>query len=137
MTPRLPLHLRILRGVLRRLNYHLNPSRQRIFDEPFDKSRLQQAEEALRQMSATDEGARAYLEKHIPRLARTLTLVPPPPTQGDGRVLELGCYMQITPLLARFCGYREVRGAYQGPLGQTDRKTVATPDGEFTCLVDH
>jgi SAM-dependent methyltransferase len=135
MTPRLPLHLRILRGVLRRLNYHLNPSRERIFEEPFNKPRLEQAEEALRQMPAADEGARAYLKKHIPRLARTLALVPPP--QGTGRVLELGCYMQITPLLERLCGYAEVRGAYQGQLGKTDRKTIAAPGGDFTCLIDH
>jgi SAM-dependent methyltransferase len=82
-----------------------------------------------------DEGARAYLAKHIPRLARTLALVPPP--QNTGRVLELGCYMQITPLLSRLCGYREVRGAYFGVPGRTDRKTMQFPDGEFSCDVDH
>jgi len=82
-----------------------------------------------------DEGARAYLAKHIPRLARTLALVPPP--QNTGRVLELGCYMQITPLLSRLCGYREVRGAYYGAPGRTDRKAMQFPDGEFSCDVDH
>jgi len=82
-----------------------------------------------------DEGAQAYLVKHIPRLARTLALVPSP--QTTGRVLELGCYMQITPLLARLCGYREVRGAYYGSLGRIDRKTRQFPDGEFSCYVDH
>ena len=86
-------------------------------------------------MPASDAGAKGYLEKHIPRLARTLALVPPP--QATGRVLELGCYMQITPLLKRLCGYREVRGAYFGRLGRTDRKAVEFPDGEFACSVDH
>ncbi len=81
-----------------------------------------------------DPGAKTYLEKHIPRLARTLALVPPP--QNTGRVLELGCYMQITPLLDRLCGYREVRGAYFGALGRTDRKIVPFPDREFSCDVD-
>jgi SAM-dependent methyltransferase len=79
--------------------------------------------------------AQQYLEKHIPRLARTVALVPPP--QGTGRVLELGCYMQLTPLLDRLCGYREVRGAYYGPLGRTDRKTMPFHGGEFSCYVDH
>ncbi|HVW87355.1 MAG TPA: methyltransferase domain-containing protein [Bryobacteraceae bacterium] len=92
-------------------------------------------EEALRTLPIADETGRQYLEKHIPRLAQTLALVPPPgPT---GRVLELGCYMQITPFLQRLNGYREVRGAYYGKPGRTDRKAVAFPDGEFVCLVDH
>ncbi len=86
-------------------------------------------------MPTPDAGARAYLEKHIPRLARTLALVPQP--QETGRVLELGCYMQITPLLDRVCGYREVRGGYYGSLGRTDHKTLQFPDGEFSCYVDH
>jgi SAM-dependent methyltransferase len=76
-------------------------------------------------------GAREYLEKHIPRLARTLALVPPP--AATGRVLELGCYMQITPLLQQLCGYREVRGAYYGPAGRIDHKVM----GAFECDVDH
>jgi SAM-dependent methyltransferase len=81
-----------------------------------------------------DRAAQTYLEKHIPRLARTLALVPPP--QGTGRVLELGCYMQITPLLERLCGYSEVRGAYYGTLGRTDLKTLPLADGDFSCYVD-
>lgn len=135
MTPRLPAHLRFIRTVLRKLNYHLNSGSQPKFAEPFNPVRLTQAEEALRSMPMPDAAAQAYLEKHIPRLARTLALVPPP--QKTGRVLELGCYMQITPLLQRLCGYREVRGAYYGTAGRVDRKRVAFPDGEFTCEVDH
>jgi SAM-dependent methyltransferase len=118
------------------MNYHLNPSSsRRHFEEPFDRKRLQEAEEALRRMPAENEGAKAYLEKHIPRLARTLALVPP--RQNTGRVLELGCYMQITPLLERICGYREVRGAYFGSLGRVDTKRVQFPEREFVCQVDH
>ncbi|HTR34661.1 MAG TPA: methyltransferase domain-containing protein [Bryobacteraceae bacterium] len=126
---------RIVRGVLRRVNRHLSrrPSAQLV--EPFDKERLRQCEEALRQLPVPNAGAKAYLEKHVPRLARTLALVPPP--QGVSRALELGCYMQITPLLHRFCGYREVRGAYYGTAGKTDCKTISFPDGDFTCYVDH
>jgi SAM-dependent methyltransferase len=82
-----------------------------------------------------NQEAQEYFEKHIPRLARTLALVPAP--QNTGRVLELGCYMQLTPLLGQLCGYREVRGAYYGSLGRVDRKTVPFEDGEFSCFIDH
>src|SRR5260370_28695575 len=110
-----PLHIRVVRDLLRRLNYHLGPSKAGAPAEPFDNQRLRQAEAALRAMRMLTPDAQHYLEKHIPRLARTLALVPAP--QQTGTVLELGCYMQITPLLEHICGYREVRGAYYGPLG--------------------
>lgn len=128
--PELPIHLRIVRNLLQRLNYHLGPVTA-AGQEPFDAERLRAAETALRQLPMPDEGGRLYLEKHIPRLARTLALVPPP--QATGRALELGCYMQITPLLEQLCGYREVRGAYYGPAGKVDQKTL----GDFHCEVDH
>ena len=131
LVPRLPVHLRLIRGLLRRLNYHLGPNPSDLTKEPFDPARLSAAEIALNEMPMPDEGARRYLAKHIPRLARTLALVPPP--QTTGRVLELGCYMQITPLLQRLCGYSEVRGAYFGQPGKIDHKTA----GDFQCYVDH
>src|SRR5213080_1665350 len=107
MKPRLPAHLRFIRTLLRKLNYHLSSTERPKSAEPFDAGRLKRSEEALHGMPMPDEDAKAYLKKHIPRLARTLALVPPP--QTTGRVLELGCYMQITPLLQRVCGYTEVR----------------------------
>jgi SAM-dependent methyltransferase len=128
-----PSHIRFLRGLLQKLNYHLGAPPAA--GEPFDQAKLKAAEEALSGFEMPDAGAKAYLAKHIPRLARTLALVPPP--QSTGRVLELGCYMQITPLLQRLCGYREVRGAYFGKFGRTDHKTMHFPDGDFTCEVDH
>jgi SAM-dependent methyltransferase len=126
-----PAYVRGLRNVLRKLNYHLGALKSPTQPEPFDPGRLAAAEKALRSFEMPDAGARAYLAKHIPRLARTLALVPPP--QKTGRVLELGCYMQITPLLDQLCGYREVRGAYYGTAGKTDHKTM----GAFSCYVDH
>lgn len=117
----------VIRGLMRRRDDDDSP-------EPFDQQKLKVFEKALREIPAESEGARQYREKHIPRLARTLALVPPP--QTTGRVLELGCYMQITPLLDRVCGYREVRGGYYGPAGKTDRKTIHFPDGDFHCSVD-
>jgi len=138
MAAQLPAHLRVVRGILRRLNYHLNSSPRQSLEpspEPFDAVRLKRAEEALHNMPTPDAGAKAYLEKHIPRLARTLALAPSP--ESTSRVLELGCYMQITPLLQRLLGYKEVRGAFFGKLGRTDHKTIQFPDGKFECDVDH
>ena len=126
-----PAYVRSLRLLLRKLNYHLGTLKSSTPPEPFDQARLRAAESALRDLEMPDAGAKAYLAKHIPRLARTLALVPPP--QATGRVLELGCYMQITPLFAGLCGYREVRGAYYGTKGRTDLKTM----GDFSCYVDH
>jgi SAM-dependent methyltransferase len=128
----LPVHLKLLRNLLQRLNYKLTPA---VNAEPFDRQKLEAAEAALRVLPMPDEGGRQYLLKHVPRLARTLALVPPP--QSTGRALELGCYMQITPLLDRLCGYKEVRGAYYGTPGKIDRKTMAFPDRDFTCEIDH
>lgn len=131
----------LMRGLFRNLRHKISGSQAEapapplpIPLEPFDRARLQAAEQALRDLQMPDAGAKTYLEKHIPRLARTLALVPPP--QNTGRVLELGCYMQITPLLDRLCGYREVRGGYFGALGRTDRKIVPFPDRDFSCDVD-
>ena len=133
--PAYPFHLRTLRALLRWLYGHL-PAWAGDGDlKPFDPERLRRAETALRKMKMPDAEGDRYLAKHIPRLSKTLALVPPP--QSTGRVLELGCYMQITPLLQRVCGYTEVRGAYYGPAGKIDRKTFDFPDGQFSCYVDH
>ena len=87
-------------------------------------------------MDMPDDSARQYLEIHLARIVRTLSVTPLP--GQTGRVLELGAYMHMTPALQCVLGYREVRGAYFGALGRTDRKTV-TVNGQpvFECLVDH
>ncbi|MDP9054241.1 MAG: class I SAM-dependent methyltransferase [Acidobacteriota bacterium] len=126
--------MRALRSLLRGAGRGSTPS-PGAPQEPFDPAQLNRIEQALRDLPAEHEGARQYLAKHIPRLARTLALVPAP--GGSGRVLELGCYMQITALLDRVCGYREVRGAYYGPPGKIARKTVPFPDRDFHCEIDH
>ena len=92
------------------------------------------AEQALRQLAVSGNAALAYFEKHLLRLARTLTLVPPP--KSSSRVLELGCYMQITPFLKRLCGYTEVRGAHYGPLGVSEWKTARVGGELFEVTVD-
>jgi len=89
----------------------------------------------VRSMDQPDEAARGYLEIHVPRIGRTLGLVPPP--KSSGRVLELGAYMQMTPALQCVLGYKEVRGAYFGPLGRTDEKSITVGGKEvFRCFVD-
>lgn len=103
--------------------------------EPFSAELVAEAEAALRTLPVPDEDSRRYLAKHIPRLARTLALAPQP--IETGRVLELGCYMQITPFLSLLRGYREVRGAYYGPAGKIDRKSVRVGGRTFTCQIDN
>jgi glycosyltransferase involved in cell wall biosynthesis/SAM-dependent methyltransferase len=93
-----------------------------------DSSRLRQY---LCQWAASGSD---YLEGHISRLVRTLQLVPPGTL--DDRVLEMGCYLQITPALKRVLGYGQVRGCYLGS-GGSDEKTVKSSDGDvFDCQID-
>lgn len=76
-----------------------------------------------------------YFEIHSTRLIRTLQLIP----RGDSgsRILELGCYMQITPALRGLLGYGDVRGGYMGSAGGWHRSSVSSLDGEdFTCTID-
>lgn len=86
-------------------------------------------------LDTPDEGSRSYLEIHQERIAITLNLVPPP--FHTKSVLELGAYMQMTPALHCILGYPNVRGAYYGPLGKSDRKQ-STVNGKvvFECWVD-
>jgi SAM-dependent methyltransferase len=135
--PELPLHLRWIRAALRRLNIRLSRRRERLEwqsrgsrDQP---DTLAELERALRKLQPSDPAAAAYLEKHLPRLKRTLSLVPSP--SGSSRVLELGCYLQITPVLQLHHGYREVRGADYG-FGTTQRKAVQYGDTRFEVDID-
>ena len=92
-------------------------------------------EQFLRTLDMPSQDARNYLEIHMTRIVRTLAITPPPRTTR--RVLELGAYMHMTPVLQCILGYDEVRGAYFGPLGRTDRKSVkAGGKVVFECYVD-
>ena len=76
-----------------------------------------------------------YFRIHDYRLTRTLEITP----RGvpDSRVLELGCYMQITPALRGLLGYSEVRGSYMGKAGGWHRSSKTASDGErFDCDID-
>lgn len=79
--------------------------------------------------------ASSYYQEHALRLVRTLQLTPP--GDNDNKILELGCYMQITPVLKELLGYGEVRGAYFGRAGGSHRSKVTARDGEvFHCSID-
>ena len=88
-------------------------------------------------MEPLTEGGR-YLGEHESRLIRTLQLTPPG-TAGD-RILEMGCYLQITPALRSLLGYGQVRGCYFGAPDRDlkrDLKQVNAQDGEFfECDID-
>jgi SAM-dependent methyltransferase len=89
----------------------------------------------VRSMDMPGDDARRYLEIHLARIVRTLSITPPP--QRTSRVLELGAYMHMTPALGCVLGYRDVRGAYYGPLGRSDHKTVSAGGKVvFECEVD-
>jgi SAM-dependent methyltransferase len=82
-----------------------------------------------------DSPAGGYFGIHAIRLIRTLQLIP----RGDSssRILELGCYMQITPALRGLLEYGEVRGGYMGSAGGWHRSSVSSIDGEeFNCTID-
>ncbi len=75
-----------------------------------------------------------YVEEHDVRLTRTLQLIP----RGslNDRVLEMGCYLQITPALVNVLGYGEVRGCYLGA-GSNPKQSVTSRDGQvFSCEID-
>ena len=76
-----------------------------------------------------------YMREHRARLIRTMEIVPEPRTSM--RVLELGAYMQMTPALQIIKGYKEVRGAYFGPAGSSDRKELNLGGRTvFECTID-
>ena len=84
---------------------------------------------------APDEPVRQYIQTHITRLAKTLSITPPGNAQQ--RILEMGSYVQITAALHTKLGYGEVRGCYFGPTGKVDHKHVVSSDGEeFECEID-
>lgn len=131
----LPLHLRLIRAALRRLNIRLSRRRERLkWQSPAPGDDTPQAiEAALRELRLDDPAAQAYFEKHLPRLRKTLSLVPTP--HGSGRVLELGCYMQITPALKYHCGFQEVYGAEYGA-GAAQHKSAQYGEHRFELEVD-
>lgn len=136
----MPFHLRAIRAALRRLNsyvsrrYESSVARAHPMAVPERSAEFDAAAEQLHSLELPDGEVREYFLKHLPRLARTLTLVPRPRTSGS--ILELGCYMQITPFLRQWRGYNDVRGAYYGPLGRTDQRIASVGGMQLEFPVD-
>lgn len=84
---------------------------------------------------APDKPAQAYIETHLTRFEKTLSITP---VAGPGdRILEMGSYLQITPALKTRLGYSEVRGCYYGPAGAIDQRWVKSSTGEcFHCTLE-
>ena len=90
--------------------------------------------EYLRRWAEPGTSGARYLEDHETRLSRTLQLTPS--GTAEDRILEMGCYLQITPALRYLLGYGEVRGSYLGS-GGSDLKMVTSRDGEtLVCAID-
>jgi glycosyltransferase involved in cell wall biosynthesis/SAM-dependent methyltransferase len=88
----------------------------------------------LSRWAPPDTAKSRYLHEHMGRLIRTLQLTPGG-TPGD-RILEMGCYLQITPALRSLLGYGDVRGSYLGT-SQSELKTATAENGEtFECIID-
>jgi glycosyltransferase involved in cell wall biosynthesis/SAM-dependent methyltransferase len=84
---------------------------------------------------ATNSGGHDYVNTHITRLTKTLSITPP--GGPNDRILEMGSYLQITPSLKTKLGYGEVRGCYYGPAGKVEHKSVTSAGGEtFECDVE-
>lgn len=134
----------MLRFVLGKLRWLLQRAdtvlTRRLFPQPClvppgDLRELQQWKEFFRQLGIADRAAAEYRDAHLERLARTMTIVPQP--GGTGRLLELGCYMQMAPAAHFRLRYPEVRGAYLGPAGHTEVKTATLARRQtFRCEID-
>ena len=82
-----------------------------------------------------DSGGGADLQTHLDRLVRTLELIPA--GGPNERILEMGCYMQLTPAFGLLLGYGEVRAARLGRAGETERERAVSASGEvFECSID-
>ena len=93
------------------------------------------AEREILQWVAPGPEHRTYVDAHLTRLEKTLSIIPP--GSAADRILEMGIYFQITPSLRKRLGYGEVRGCYFGPAGTVEHRVVTGESGEvFECDVD-
>jgi len=85
--------------------------------------------------TAPEPGSEEYVGTHLSRIEKTLSITPK--GEREDRILEMGAYLQMTPLLRTKLGYGEVRGCYFGPAGHIDHKAVTSAGGErFECAID-
>ena len=95
----------------------------------------QTVEAYLRRWTEPDSESARYFRAHSHRLVRTLECTPP--GGKEDRILEMGCYLQVTPALRNLLGYGEVRGCALGKTGETVKRSAVANDGEqFECFID-
>jgi predicted SAM-dependent methyltransferase len=126
--------LRALRRLLKEVDIRIERERRGTDPlPPAGNGRSGEIERFLRSVELTSEAERSYLESHLPRLIRTLSLVPP----AGARALELGTYVHGAAVLGRVLGYPSVRGAYYSPVPGLDRKTIGIAgQPDFVCEID-
>jgi SAM-dependent methyltransferase len=126
--------LRALRRVLKQVDIAIERDRHSVTALAHrSNGREIEIERFLRSVELSSEGDSAYLDHHLARLVRTLSLVP----VGGGRVLELGSYGYVAAALERVLGYREIRGAYYSATPGCDRKTLRIAgQPEFSVDID-
>ena len=101
----LPLHMRLIRAALRRMNTHGSRRHESLvacrhpmpsIEPPIELAAVRQQ---LQGLDLPNMEARAYFERHLPRLARTLTLVPP--SRSGGRIPPYQETMAYVPKVLR------------------------------------
>jgi SAM-dependent methyltransferase len=126
--------LRAMRRLLREVDIRIERERHGAKAVvPTGNGRAAQIEKFLRDVEMAGDGERAYLEVHLARLVRTLSLAPP----NGRRALELGSYVYTAAALERVLGYSSVRGAYYSATPGNERKVLkiaGQPD--FACEID-
>lgn len=126
--------LRAIRRLLKEVDIRIERERRGILPTAHaGNGRAAEIEEFLRSLELSSPAERTYLEVHLSRLVRTLSLVPP----GAGRALELGSYVYTAAALDRVLGYTNVRGAYYSSVPGRDVKSLniqGQPD--FACEID-
>lgn len=124
--------LRALRRLLKEVDIRIERRRRGITRLAHaGNGREAEIESFLRRIELAGDADRAYFETHLPRLVRTLSLVPP----HGGSALELGSYGHTAAALLRVLGYPEVRGAYYSATPGRDRKTLRIA-GEPDVVLD-
>jgi glycosyltransferase involved in cell wall biosynthesis len=111
-----------------------SPQLEPIAEEKADPLNAPEVENYI-QSWATAAGSKEYVDVHLTRLERTLEITP----RGgpEDRVLEMGAYLHITPVLKTRLGYDEVRGCYFGVAGKLDRRSETSETGEqFECAIE-
>ena len=107
------------------------PARE--MESPLPIRANEMAQSLLRWVPPEPEKER-YFEEQKLRLVRMLQLIPS--GGAEDRILEMGCYMQITPALRYTLGYGEVCGCYLGKNGSESRVVESREGHRFQCQID-